>query len=78
MEDFDEGIFIGIKEYAYNNPSPFPYSIRKANMKLYSEKISGYATMDFSEYVAESYASYMKGENVIDPELKRVFEGLIR
>lgn len=29
-----------------------------------------------SEYIAESFASYMKGEKLIDPELKKAFNAL--
>ena len=52
------------------------YSIIKSNMSQYAENISGYATLNESEYIAESFASYLKGENVIDPELKSVFDSL--
>lgn len=48
----------------------------KSNMSKYAEKISDYATTDLSEYIAESFASYRKGENLIDPELKKAFESL--
>lgn len=46
------------------------------SMKKYGSKISGYAAADTSEYFAESLASYMKGENKIDPALKKYFDGL--
>ena len=45
----------------------------KDNMTKYAGKISGYATEDMSEYIAESFASYRKGEKLIDPELMSVF-----
>lgn len=48
----------------------------KNNMKVYAENVSGYATTDFGEYIAESFASYMKGEQVIDPLLRERFEQL--
>lgn len=48
----------------------------KDNMKVYAENVSGYATTDFGEYIAESFASYMKGEQVIDPLLRERFEQL--
>lgn len=48
----------------------------KNNMSKYAEKISGYATEDMSEYIAESFASYRKGENLIDPDLKDIFQSL--
>jgi hypothetical protein len=46
----------------------------KGNMTKYAAKISGYATEDMSEYIAESFASYRKGEKLIDPDLKAVFQ----
>ena len=52
------------------------YATIKSNMTNFAENISGYATYTEGEYIAESFASYMKGEKVIDPELKKVFEGL--
>lgn len=52
------------------------YEAIKSNMGKYAEKISGYATINEGEYIAESFASYNKGENLIDPELKKVFEGM--
>ena len=30
MENYNPGVFIGIKEYAYKNPPAFPYNIREA------------------------------------------------
>lgn len=47
-----------------------------ANKDKFADAISGYAGSDASEYVAESFTSYMKGENVIDPVMKKIFEGL--
>ena len=47
-----------------------------SNMSEYAGKISGYATVSQSEYIAESHASYRKGEDVIDPVLKEVFDSL--
>ena len=42
----------------------------------YGKNISGYACESPSEYIAESFASYMKGEDKIDPALKSYFDGL--
>ena len=50
----------------------------KARMPQFAEKISGYACESWGEYVAESFASYKKGENVIDPEMIKAFEELER
>lgn len=52
------------------------YNLIKANMSKYAEKISGYATTEMGEYIAESFAAYRKGEKIIDPELKKAFEKL--
>lgn len=49
-----------------------------ADMPKYADKISGYAGSDKSEYVAESFASYLKGEKLCDPNLVRIFESLKR
>lgn len=54
------------------------YETAKANMSAFAEKVSGYATFDEGEYIAESFASYMKGEDVIDPEMRKLFEALKR
>ena len=48
------------------------------NMGQYAQNISGYACQDVDEYLAESFCSYIKGEDVIDPILRAVFEGLKR
>lgn len=50
----------------------------KQRMEQYAPKISGYACESWSEYVAESFASYNKGENVADPELIKAFKELER
>ncbi|MGN1158451.1 MAG: phage minor head protein [Agathobacter sp.] len=50
--------------------------IIEEGMEKYAPKISGYATESMGEYIAESFASYMRGENIIDPKLKELFEGL--
>jgi len=47
-----------------------------SNMQKYAEKISGYATYNENEYIAESFASYRKGENVIDSDLRKIFDSL--
>ena len=40
-----------------------------SNMGKYSGKISGYATANKSEYFAESFSAYIRGErNILDPE----------
>ena len=54
------------------------YQVLTENMNKYAEKISGYATESFSEYVAESFASYCKGEGIIDPLMESAFKALER
>lgn len=54
------------------------FSELQAGMAKYAEGISGYATESWSEYVAESFASWRKGESVADPELIKAFESLRR
>jgi hypothetical protein len=44
----------------------------------FAPKVSGYATTEISEYIAESFASYRKGERVTDPVLIQMFERLKR
>ena len=50
----------------------------KANMEEYGQRLSGYACQDASEYIAESFCSYQKGEGLADPTLIRIFESLRR
>ena len=52
------------------------YAVVRERMSEYAEKISGYATINEAEYIAESFASYQKGENLIDPELAKIFDSL--
>ena len=54
------------------------FDVVKANMAEYAQKISGYATDSLSEYIAESFCSYMKGEGVVDPELIKAFDAVRR
>ena len=54
------------------------YEQLKERMSKYAPKISGYATDDFGEYVAESFASFCKGENVADPEMIKAFKSFRR
>ena len=50
----------------------------KSRMPDYADKISGYATTEISEYIAESFASWRKGETVADPVLISAFESFRR
>ena len=57
------------------NPS---WSVAKANMGTFADRISGYAGASESEYIAESFASYEKGENLCDPLMVQIFKSLLR
>ena len=50
----------------------------ESEMSVYAPKISGYATENKSEYIAESFASYLKGEKNVNPNLIKIFESLKR
>lgn len=54
------------------------YDIIKANWETFGVKISGYAAYNFDEYIAESFCSWRKGENIVDPEIIKAFVGLMR
>ena len=50
----------------------------QTRMSQFAPNISGYACDGWSEYVAESFAAYRKGEKVVDPELVKAFKALER
>ena len=54
------------------------WSTVKANIPQFAERISGYACYSIDEYIAESFASYTKGETVCDPALIEIFKSLRR
>ena len=46
---------------------------------VYGAKISGYASTSGSEYLAESFTAYMKGErNILDPEFVSLLDGKLK
>ena len=50
-----------------------------ARRKQYDGKISGYAQESGSEYIAESFVAYMKGEkSILDPEFVKAMDGLLK
>jgi hypothetical protein len=53
------------------------YDKIKSNYQQWAGKISGYATADFDEYIAESFCAMNKGET-IEPELSAGFGALRR
>lgn len=50
----------------------------KENISKFNQGLSGYACESNSEYIAESFCSYMKGEKKCDPVLVKIFESLRR
>lgn len=48
------------------------------NWERVAARISGYAGTNKSEYIAESFVSWMRGEKLIDPRLKALFEGKLK
>jgi hypothetical protein len=48
------------------------------NMGSFAPTLSGYACQDTSEYIAESFCSYMQGEGKADPVLVKIFESFKR
>jgi hypothetical protein len=44
----------------------------------YAPQVSGYAATEVSEYIAESFVSYRRGETKADPLLVEMFERLKR
>lgn len=48
------------------------------NMPSYNQGLSGYACESTSEYIAESFCSYMKGEGKVDPVLSDLFDSMRR
>ena len=52
---------------------------RKASFERYAGGISGYATTDVKEYVAESFSAFYAGElEHLDPELVELFRGSMK
>ena len=45
---------------------------------LFNTHMSGYACENEHEYIAESFISYFKGENYVDPKLREVFDSIRR
>lgn len=55
--------------------SPLWSEVEKA-MPDFAKQLSGYACENKSEYIAESFCSYMKGEKLLDPNLETIFRGV--
>ncbi len=74
-ETAEEAIYHELGHHLENFFTRDEWETVKQRMPDYADKISGYATDDRSEYIAESFASYMKGEDVIDPFVRGIFDG---
>lgn len=73
-ETIPETIIHELGHHMERSVSKSDWEIIKAGMDKYATKVSGYAVDSPSEYFAESFASYMKGEDRIDPELRAIFD----
>jgi hypothetical protein len=75
-DTIQESVFHELGHFLEDMMSRDDYVTLTRNMGEYGRRISGYACESPSEYIAESFASYMKGEDRIDPALKAYFDGL--
>lgn len=74
-ETIQEAVFHEFGHFWEDHMSRDEWNSLAENMSEYGSKISGYAASDKHEYIAESFASYMKGEDRIDPKLRKWFDG---
>ena len=74
-ETIQEAVFHEFGHFWEDHMSRDEWNSLAENMSEYGSKISGYAASDKHEYIAESFASYMKGEDRIDPKLRTWFDG---
>ena len=77
-ETVTEAITHEIGHHIERSVSKSDWDIIRAGMDEYATGISGYAVDSPSEYFAESFTSYMRGEDRIDPALRKIFEGLMK
>jgi len=73
-DSIQEAVFHELGHFWEDQMSKDEWNRLVKNMDKYGSRISGYATDSPSEYLAESFASYMKGEDSIDPEVRKWFE----
>ena len=73
-ENITEAITHELGHHIEKNVSKDDWDTIKAGMEKYATKISGYSVDSPSEYFAESFTSYMRGENLIDPALREIFD----
>lgn len=77
-ETIQEAITHELGHHIERNISKQDWDVIKNGMDKYATKISGYCVDSPSEYFAESFTSYMKGENRIDPALRAIFDKMRR
>ena len=75
-ETITEAITHELGHHMERSVSKEDWDMIKAGMDKYATKISGYCVDSPSEYFAESFTSYMKGEDLIDPALRAIFDKL--
>ena len=75
-ETIQESVYHELGHFLEDHVSKDEWKDLTAGQDKYGSKISGYATDSKSEYFAESFASYMKGEDKIDPKLREWFDGM--
>lgn len=73
-ENITEAITHELGHHIERSVSAADWDIVKHGMEKYATKISGYCVDSPSEYFAESFTAYMKGENCIDPALGAIFD----
>ena len=73
-ETVTEAITHELGHHMERSVSKADWDIIKAGMDTYAPKISGYCVDSPSEYFAESFTSYMKGEDRIDPAFRAIFD----
>lgn len=75
-ETIEEAIWHELGHHLERVISREEFSALKETMKTFGAGVSGYATDSVNEYVAESVASYMRGEEIKDKFLLSIFERL--
>jgi hypothetical protein len=50
------------------------FDVIRENWKTFAPGVSGYATINLDEYIAESFCAWIKGEHIADTELVKAFE----
>ena len=65
--------------YSSEFNKPLTGLLKTTDWEQYAQKLSGYASHSFGEYVAESWSSFYKyGEKDMQPELLEIFRGVMK